>query len=363
MNIGFIGLGAVVETAYLPALARLSFPISSLWGYDLNPQRTLPGVSACASLAELLEKPLDVLFITTVSLQHLPALEQALRSNIPRIVVEKPVAATLAQIDSLRQLLAHEDNAQRVLALDHWMARDGAWCLAQGKMDERWQPEDSASVTAPLVASLDDIAGIDGFLLEPSGFNAAGEPIALNFTTGESDTREFRHPDGVIVDIGTHVLAMMRETVRYLGGSDDIQLVAEQVKDRLGRPIAHGDIETAEGEAHLKGTLGHIPVNLWLNKYAGPGVERKGIRIYLRDGRIISQTRAPGGESVELIDGDSVMRWTRPGAIYAHCLAEHILGKRSLFFRAPDEVAKLTQRRMAEVETLLRIQQQLRGEH
>lgn len=46
MNIGFIGLGAVVETAYLPALARLSFPISSLWGYDLNPQRTLPGVNA-----------------------------------------------------------------------------------------------------------------------------------------------------------------------------------------------------------------------------------------------------------------------------------------------------------------------------
>ncbi len=53
MNIGFIGLGAVVETAYLPALARLSFPISSLWGYDLNPQRTLPGVNACAALAAL----------------------------------------------------------------------------------------------------------------------------------------------------------------------------------------------------------------------------------------------------------------------------------------------------------------------
>lgn len=363
MNIGFIGLGAVVETAYLPALARLSFPISSLWGFDLNPQRALPGVSACASLAELLEKPLDMLFITTVSLQHLPALEQALRSDIPRIVVEKPVVATLGQIDSLRQLLAHEDNARRVLALDHWMVRDGALCLAQGEMDDHWQPEDSASVTTPLVTSLDDIAGIDGFLLEPSGFNAAGEPIALNFTTGEPDTRAFRHPDGVIVDIGTHVLAMMRETVRNLGGSDDIQLVAEQVKDRLGQPITRGDFETAEGEAHLKGMLGHIPVNLWLNKYAGPGVERKGIRIYLRDGRIISQTRAPGGESVELINGDSVMRWTRSGAIYAHCLAEQILGKRGLFFRAPNEVAKLTQWRIAEVETLLSIQQLLRGEH
>ena len=363
MNIGFVGLGAVVETAYLPALKALSLPVTALWGYDRNPQRLLPGVTPCDSLAALLAQPIDTLFITTVSLQHLPVLEQALRSSIPRIVVEKPIAATLAQLTNLRRLLMVPENACRVLALDHWMARDGALCLAQGNMDARWSPERGAAIGRAPVASLADIVSLDGFLLEPSGFNAAGEPIALNFATGEPDTRQLRHPDGVIVDIGTHVLAMMRETVRYLGGSDEIQLVAEQVKDRLGRPIVYGDTETAEGEAHLKGTLGHIPVNLWLNKYAGPGVERKGIRIYLRDGRIISQTRAPGGESVELIDGDRVMRWARPGAIYAHCLGEQILGKRSLFFRAPDEVAKLTQRRMAEVETLLRIQQQLRGEH
>ncbi|BBQ82799.1 TPA: Gfo/Idh/MocA family oxidoreductase [Kluyvera ascorbata] len=363
MNIGFVGLGAVVETAYLPALKALSLPVTALWGYDRNPQRLLPGVTPCDSLVALLAQPIDTLFITTVSLQHLPVLEQALRSSIPRIVVEKPIAATLAQLTDLRRLLMVPENACRVLALDHWMARDGALCLAQGNMDARWSPERGAAIGRAPVASLADIVSLDGFLLEPSGFNAAGEPIALNFATGEPDTRQLRHPDGVIVDIGTHVLAMMRETVRYLGGSDEIQLVAEQVKDRLGRPIVYGDTETAEGEAHLKGTLGHIPVNLWLNKYAGPGVERKGIRIYLRDGRIISQTRAPGGESVELIDGDRVMRWARPGAIYAHCLAEQILGKRSLFFRAPDEVAKLTQRRMAEVETLLRIQQQLRGEH
>ncbi|BBR59940.1 MULTISPECIES: Gfo/Idh/MocA family oxidoreductase [Enterobacteriaceae] len=363
MNIGFVGLGAVVETAYLPALKALSLPVTALWGYDRNPQRLLPGVTPCDSLAALLAQPIDTLFITTISLQHLPVLEQALRSSIPRIVVEKPIAATLAQLTDLRRLLMVPENACRVLALDHWMARDGALCLAQGNMDARWSPERGAAIGRAPVASLADIVSLDGFLLEPSGFNAAGEPIALNFATGEPDTRQLRHPDGVIVDIGTHVLAMMRETVHYLGGSDEIQLVAEQVKDRLGRPIVYGDTETAEGEAHLKGTLGHIPVNLWLNKYAGPGVERKGIRIYLRDGRIISQTRAPGGESVELIDGDRVMRWARSGAIYAHCLGEQILGKRSLFFRAPDEVAKLTQRRMAEVETLLRIQQQLRGEH
>lgn len=363
MNIGFVGLGAVVETAWLPALRRLSLPVSTLWGYDLDAQRTLPGVTCCESLAALLAQPIDTLCITTASLQHLPVLEAALATSIPRIVVEKPIVATPGQIGRLRAILSLADNADRVLALDHWMARDGALCLAQGKMDDRWRPEGHAEVAYPPVTTLDDIVGIDGFLLEPSGFNAAGEPIALNFATGEPDTRQLRHPDGVIVDVGTHVLAMMRETVRYLGGSDELNLNVLLAKDRLGRAISPGDFDTAEGEAHLQGTLAGIPVNLWLNKYAGSGVERKGICIYLRDGRMISQNRGPGGERVELITGDSAMSWTRDGAVYAHCLGEHIFGASSLFTRAPEEVAKLTQRRMTEVEVLLQLQQQLRGAH
>ncbi|HGH3372577.1 TPA: Gfo/Idh/MocA family oxidoreductase [Kluyvera cryocrescens] len=363
MNIGFVGLGAVVETAWLPALQRLSLPVPTLWGYDVNAQRTLPGVTRCDSLAALLAKPIDTLCITTASLQHLSVLEAALSTPIPRIVVEKPVVATLGQISRLRSLLSMPENAPRVLALDHWMARDGALRVAQGKMDKPWLAEGVAALSEPPVFSLDDIVGIDGFLLEPSGFNAAGEPIALNFATGEPDTRQFRHPDGVIVDVGTHVLAMMRETVRYLGGSDELQLKVLQAKDRLGRPIAIGDTETAEGEAHLQGMISGLPVNLWLNKYAGPGVERKGIRITLRDGRIISQNRGPGGERVELITGDSAISWTREGAVYAHCLGEHIFGANSLFARAPQEVARLTQRRIAEVEALLQLQQELRGAH
>ena len=37
-----------------------------------------------------------------------------------------------------------------------------------------------------------------------------------------------------------------------------------EMKDRLGHDIAHGDMVTAEGEAHLQGTLGTIPLNIWL---------------------------------------------------------------------------------------------------
>ncbi len=123
MQIGFIGLGAVVETAYLPALRRLGDVIDRCQGYDLDCSRALPGIQRCSSLSALLAEPLDTLFITTSSLQHLPVLERALASGISRIVVEKPIVANLEQAARLRALLAPPEQAARVLALDHWMAR------------------------------------------------------------------------------------------------------------------------------------------------------------------------------------------------------------------------------------------------
>ena len=115
MQIGFIGLGAVVETAYLPALRRLGYRIDSCQGYDLDSSRALPGIQRRNSLSALLAEPLDTLFITTSSLQHLPVLERALASAIPRIVVEKPIVANLEQAARLRALLAPPEQAARVL--------------------------------------------------------------------------------------------------------------------------------------------------------------------------------------------------------------------------------------------------------
>lgn len=344
MQIGFVGLGAVVETAYLPALQNTFGTSLRCLGFDIQSTRTLDGITRCPSLADLLARPLDTLFITTASLQHLEVLEQALASSIPRIVVEKPIVATLTQIARLKTLLARPEAAARVLALDHWMARLNL-------------------VQLGLVNTFSDILRIEGFLQEPSGFNAAGEPIALNFATGEPDTRTLRHPDGVILDIGTHVLAMMRETVRYLGGSGDIALQVVTARDRLGRDIAKGDLTTAEGEAHLQGQIGGVPVDIWLNKYAGPAGGQKGLRLHLRDGRVISHDRRGAEDVLELIEGDKVQAWRFGGTIYARCLAEHILGQQSLFARDPQEVSRTTQRRLEEVEILLTLQQQLRGPH
>lgn len=360
MLLGFVGLGAVVETAYLPAIRNLFGNSVSCLGFDVQPAKQPDGVTRCASLAELLAQPLDTLFITTASLQHLDVLEQALASSIPRIVVEKPIVATLPQIEILKARLGMPGVASRVLALDHWMARNGAMQLMLGKLSPQWHGDTRQDA---LVSDFSDIVRIEGFLQEPSGFNAAGEPIALNFATGEPDTRELRHPDGVILDIGTHVLAMLRETVRYLGGNDDMALQVVTAKDRLGRNICQGDLSTAEGEAHLQGQMSGVPLNIWLNKYAGPAGGQKGLRLHLRDGRIISYDRRGAEDVLELIDGGSVQRWSLPGTIYAHCLAEHILGAQSLFERSPEEVSRTTQRRLEEVERLLTLQQQLRGPH
>ncbi|HII4351986.1 TPA: Gfo/Idh/MocA family oxidoreductase [Enterobacter cloacae] len=344
MLLGFVGLGAVVETAYLPAIRKRFDNLPRCLGFDIQPVKQPEGVIRCATLAELLSQPLDTLFITTASLHHLEVLEHALASSVSRIVVEKPIVATLPQTEKLNALLADPDVASRVLALDHWMAR-------------------IETVKRSLVGNIADIVKIDGFLQEPSGYNAAGEPIALNFATGEPDARTLRHPDGVILDIGTHVLAMLRETVRYLGGNDEMTLRVVTAKDRLGRDIAKGDLTTAEGEAHLQGSISGVPVNIWLNKYAGPAGGQKGLRLYLRDGRIISYDRRGAEDVLELMNGDTRQRWNIPGTIYERCLAEYILGANSLFERDPHEVSRTTRRRIDEVTLLLTLQQQLRGPH
>ncbi|WP_370883385.1 Gfo/Idh/MocA family oxidoreductase [Enterobacter cloacae complex sp. 2015409] len=344
MLLGFVGLGAVVETAYLPAIRKCFDNPPHCLGFDIQPVKQPEGVTRCATLAELLSQPLDTLFITTASLHHLEVLEHALASSVSRIVVEKPIVATLSQIEKLNALLANPNVASRVLALDHWMAR-------------------IETVKRSLVGNVSDIVKIDGFLQEPSGVNAAGQPIALNFATGEPDTRTLRHPDGVILDIGTHVLAMLRETVRYLGGNDEMTLQVVTAKDRLGRDTAKGDLTTAEGEAHLQGRISGVPVDIWLNKYAGPAGGQKGLRLWLRDGRTISYDRRGAEDVLEMIDGDTRQCWTIPGTIYEHCLAEQILGANSLFERDPHEVSRTTRRRIEEVELLLTLQQQLRGPH
>lgn len=342
MLAGLIGLGSVIETAYLPALRRISPPALKLYGYDTDPTRQIDGINRCDSLEALLALPLDVVLITTSSLHHLPVLERVLQSEVPAIVVEKPVAATLAQLEKLASLLKEPQIAARVLALDHWMVRTQA---------------------CDYIHSINQISRIEGFLREPSGFNTVGEPIALNFSTGDADTRQLRHPDGVIVDTGTHVLAMMRETVHLLGGNNGLNIKLSYARDRLGNAIAAGDFTTAEGEALLTGTISDIPFTLHLNKYAGPTGGQKGMRIYLHDGQIINIDREGVNEVVERITAGSTERKLIAGPLYDCCLNDVVFGEKRVFLRTPEAIPAYTQRRLTEVTALLELQQQLRGNH
>ncbi|HEY3987524.1 Gfo/Idh/MocA family oxidoreductase [Cedecea sp.] len=338
MKIGFIGVGSVIETAYIPAIGRLSRSDVVCYGFDPAPRYRSEAITLLPSLSQLLALPLDLVFITTSSLQHLPMLKNVLQQSTLPIVVEKPVAATLQQLDELEALLSDPVVAARVLALDHWMIRTDA---------------------ARFIERPGDIDRIEGFLLEPSGFNAAGEPIALNFATGEPDTRELRHPDGVIVDIGTHVLAMMRETLIQAGADESLALELLLAKDRLDNSILSGDFTTAEGQALLRGEIGGIPCVLQLNKYAGPAGGQKGINIVLKDGRVIAADRR-GAEETLTVDGEPTLDMSGP--LYDRCLREVIFGDGTLFERSPQAIPALTRRRIQEVRALLTLQQTLRGE-
>lgn len=342
MLVGFIGAGSVVATAWLPAISRLALADIQCFGFDPHTERACDSLTMCDSLAGLLALPLDIVIITTPSLLHLPILEVVLQSPVAQIVVEKPVVATLEQLSRLRTLLSHPAHSSRVLAVDHWMVRTDA---------------------TEFISHLDEIARIEGFLLEPSGYNDAGEPVALNFATGQADTRQLHHPDGVIVDIGTHVLAMMRETIHLLGGHDELALELVHARDRLGNDIQQGDVTTAEGDAVLKGTMSGIPITVTLNKYAGPAGGQKGMKIFLHDGRVVNVDRRGSDEVAEVLNTHSSRQHKMSGPLYERCLNEVVFGEFRIFKRNPQQVPPLTQRRIKEVTALLALHQKLRGQH
>jgi hypothetical protein len=162
----------------------------------------------------------------------------------------------------------------------------------------------------------------------------------------------------VILDIGTHLLAMIRELLVALGGDDRLHLIAEGVCDRLGQPIRRGDLETAEGRACLRGEAAGVPLTLWLDKYAGPGVEKKGLCLHLKDGRRIELLRCGNLEWLHHHDVDGMRGWQHEGPLYRHCIAQTLLAPVPL-----GGWTGTTARRLQEVALLLELQQGLRGPH
>jgi hypothetical protein len=83
-----------------------------------------------------------------------------------------------------------------------------------------------------------------------------------------------------------------------------------------------------------------VPVDIWLNKYADPRAGKK-VRLYLRDGRIISHDRRGAEDVLELLMARIFSAGTFPAHLRAlSCRAYS--GHQSLFERDPQEVSRTT---------------------
>ncbi len=118
---------------------------------------------------------------------------------------------------------------------------------------------------------------------------------------------------------------MLRETLHASGGDTALSLSLRVAKDRLGDDIAPGKYQHCRGGGASAGNPGHYPAQYLAQQICGSRRAAKGNADILRDGARITLDRAPEGEVVTLQDGERVQRWTRPGAIYTHCLDEQIL--------------------------------------
>ena len=192
----------------------------------------------------------------------------------------------------LNALLANPDAASRVLALDHWMAR-------------------IETVKRSLVGSVSDIVKIDGFCRNRADITLQENPSRLTLppASGHSNASP---PGRRNPDIGTHVLAMLRETVRYLGGSDDMTLQVVTAKTAgpryCKRRPDHGGGRGASSGPHQRRAGEYLAEQI-----RGTRGRAKGLRLWLRDGRIISHDRRGAEDVLELIEGENIQRWHIPG--------------------------------------------------
>ncbi len=154
-------------------------------GYDRTAAERCRGSSAVVRCRRCWPNP-DTLFITTSSLQHLPVLERALASGISRIVVEKPIVANRAGRPAAA-LLAPTEQAARVLALDHWMARGVALNARPAVAGGR-----KASGLPPPHLSAQDIVWIEGCCRSQAALTALVSR-SHSICHRELDTRQLRH--------------------------------------------------------------------------------------------------------------------------------------------------------------------------
>ena len=254
-----------------------------------------------------------------------------------------------------------------IYAIDHWTVRSPLFYLAlKGKeyVQEHFPNygkiylnsiQESGSLESIKDCNLSDIESIEGFLLEKSTADTqTGEPLALNFATGQPDPRTFRYPDGVILDTATHPLALIREILTGMGSEESkLEIKIEDMRDKYGKPIQSNDWSTAEGSAKLTLSISGIPIRIDVNKYAGEQ-NRKGIIINFKDGSSLSLSRINNEDILELRDQQAKQlgKMEIQSPLY-DILVRHSIRPPSPRSSSLGNYKGLTSRRIEEISTLL----------
>lgn len=106
LRVGVVGLGAMGLRHVRAARSNERFEIAGGSDTRSDPEAALleiaPGARFTRELDELLAMDLDVLVIATTAPSHFAIFERAARAGVRRMLVEKPLAISLAQADAMR---------------------------------------------------------------------------------------------------------------------------------------------------------------------------------------------------------------------------------------------------------------------
>uniref|UniRef100_A0AAU3GS80 Gfo/Idh/MocA family oxidoreductase n=1 Tax=Streptomyces sp. NBC_01401 TaxID=2903854 RepID=A0AAU3GS80_9ACTN len=143
-----IGLGRSGAGLHLKALRELArspgFRIGPVIGCDPDPDtgRDLSGVVLTTSAAEALRRVDDpasvVAHVCTPPQDRLPLLRELSDHGVRRMLIEKPLATSHAELDALREL--RERAGLRIAVVTHWLASELTARLARPVSDGRYGP-------------------------------------------------------------------------------------------------------------------------------------------------------------------------------------------------------------------------------
>jgi predicted dehydrogenase len=109
IRLGVIGCGRIAQAAHLPAIAKAdNVELTAVCDSSstlANAMAHRYGAHALLDVADLLGAPTDAVLIAVPDRFHAPLAEQALRAG-KHVIIEKPLAATIAQAQHLRDLAA-----------------------------------------------------------------------------------------------------------------------------------------------------------------------------------------------------------------------------------------------------------------